>query len=51
MSAAEQAAAWWRELSAMLQEAALSVNWQPGNEDSVVISGLTTIVGTREGNE
>ncbi|TDU62475.1 hypothetical protein EI77_04698 [Prosthecobacter fusiformis] len=48
MSAAEQANAWWAELTAMLEAAVREVNYQAGNEKTMVMSGLTTVVGVRE---
>ena len=47
MSAAEQANAWWAELTMMLQEALREVHYVAGNEETVVVSGLTTVVGRR----
>lgn len=49
MSPAEQANAWWGELSTMLREALSGVHYVPGNEETMVLSGLTTVVGQRDG--
>ena len=47
MSPEQQANAWWAELSAMIHEALVSVRYLPGNDRTVVASGLTTTVDSR----
>lgn len=49
MSAEEQANAWWEELTAMLEEAVREVRYQAGNEETLVVSGMTTVVGVKGG--
>ena len=44
MSAAEQANAWWGELSGMIRNAAQDIYYQAGNEQTEVVTGMTTIV-------
>ena len=47
MSPEQQAGTWWVELDSMLTEALDDVVYQADNEDTIVLSGLTFIVGTR----
>lgn len=44
---AQQAEAWWHELSQMISEAAATLNYTPGNGQTLVVSGLTTVVGRK----
>lgn len=47
MSPEQQADAWWQELSGMIREAIQTIQYTAGNADTVVVSGLTTIVGKK----
>ena len=47
MSPEQQAGAWWAELDGMLTTALDDVSYQADNEDTLVLSGLTFVVGTR----
>jgi len=47
LSPAQQAEHCWRELSAMIS-AALRADWQPGNAETLVVPGLTTLIGPVE---
>lgn len=44
MTPAEQADFWWNELNGMIEEALQELRYQPGNQETVVIPGMTTIV-------
>lgn len=44
----EQADAWFAELGDMLREAQKDIFFRADNEETIVISGLTTIVSERE---
>lgn len=47
MSAEQQANAWWNELDGMITVAMDDLVYSADNEDTIVISGLTTIVAER----
>ena len=47
MNSEQQANAWWDELDTMITEAMDDLVYSADNEDTIVISGLTTIVGER----
>ena len=44
MSPSEQANHCWRELSGMIKEV-MDEQWQAGNPSTLVVPGLTTLVG------
>lgn len=48
MTPEEQADFWWAELSAMLRDAAARVRYVPGNAQTTVLNGNTTIVTKRK---
>lgn len=48
MTPGEQAEAWWQELSQMIREAMEGLHYTSGNGQTLVVSGLTTIVGKKE---
>jgi hypothetical protein len=47
MTPEQQADAWWAELDGMLTVAMDDLVYTADNEDTIVINGLTTIVGER----
>ena len=47
MEAEQQANAWWNELDGMITRAMDDLGYSADNEDTIVISGLTTIVAER----
>lgn len=47
MNSQQQADAWWFELDQMLTAAMSELVYGADNEDTIVYSGLTTIVATR----
>jgi hypothetical protein len=47
MDAEQQANAWWNELDSMITRAMDDLVYSADNEDTIVISGLTTIVAER----
>ena len=48
MTPKERADAWFAELGDMLREAQKDIFFRADNEETIVISGLTTIVSERE---
>ena len=47
MNPEQQADAWWFELDQMITEAMSDLVYGADNEDTLITSGLTTIVATR----
>lgn len=47
MNSEQQANAWWNELDGMITVAMDDLVYSADNEDTIVISGLTTIVAER----
>lgn len=47
MSAEQQANAWWAELDGMITEAMDDLIYTADTDTTIVIAGLTTIVGSR----
>jgi hypothetical protein len=48
MTTQQQADAWFAELGQMLREAQQDIFFRADNEETIVVTGLTTIVAERE---
>lgn len=48
MTAQQQADAWFAELGQMLRKAQQDIFFRADNEETIVVTGLTTIVAERE---
>lgn len=47
MPPAAQAEAWWQELRGMIHQALGELHYTAGSADTLVLPGLTTVVGRR----
>lgn len=51
MPAAAQAEAWWQELQTMINQAVQELHYTAGSEETLVLPGLTTVVGRKGQND